>query len=114
MGWLLLESQGAALYNGPPFRRPQPRQRHRSIRKERVCMDRSTGVVLFAVVAAFIGIAYGAYLIQRILKLEEGSEKIKDIAKAIQDGANASLNRQYTTEACVATALFVELWAAGL
>ena len=76
-------------------------------------MDRSTGVVLFAVVAAFIGIAYGAYLIQWILKLEEGSEKMKAIAKAIQEGANAYLNRQYRTVAYVAAGLFVVLWAAG-
>src|SRR5213594_105023 len=76
-------------------------------------MDRSTGVVLFAVVAAFVGIAYGAYLIQWILKLEEGSEKMKAIAKAIQEGANAYLNRQYRTVAFVAAGLFVVLWAAG-
>src|SRR5437867_4279172 len=109
----MLESEEVSIYNGPPFRRPQPRQRHRSIRKETVCMDRSTGVVLFAVVAAFIGIAYGAYLIQWILKLEEGSEKMKAIAKAIQEGANAYLNRQYRTVAFVAAGLFVVLWAAG-
>src|SRR2546428_13804043 len=77
-------------------------------------MDRSTGVVLFAVVAAFVGIAYGAYLIQWILKLEEGSEKMKAIAKAIQEGANAFLNRQYTTVAYVAAGLFAVLWLAGL
>jgi len=76
-------------------------------------MDRSAGIVLFAVVAAFIGIAYGAYLIQWILKLEEGSDKMKAIAKAIQEGANAYLNRQYTTVAYVAAGLFVILWAAG-
>src|SRR5213594_1702471 len=77
-------------------------------------MDRSTGVVLFAVVAAFVGIAYGAYLIQWILKLQEGSEKMKTIAKAIQEGANAYLNRQYTTVAYVAAGLFAVLWLAGL
>src|SRR5437667_9642452 len=76
-------------------------------------MDRSTGVVLFAVVAAFIGIAYGAYLIQWILKLEEGSEKMKAIAKAIQGGANAYLNRQYRTVASVAAGLFVVRGAPG-
>src|SRR6266705_6458991 len=76
-------------------------------------MDRSTGFVLFAVVAAFIGIAYGAYLIHWILKLQEGSEKMKAIAKAIQEGANAYLNRQYTTVAYVAAGLFLVLWAAG-
>ncbi len=69
--------------------------------------------MLFAVVAAFVGIAYGAYLIQWVLKLEEGSEKMKAIAKAIQEGANAYLNRQYTTVAYVAAGLFVVLWAAG-
>ncbi len=77
-------------------------------------MDRSTGIVLFAAVAAFIGIAYGAYLIQWILKLEEGSDKMKAIAKAIQEGANAYLNRQYTTVAYVAAGLFVVLWGAGI
>jgi K(+)-stimulated pyrophosphate-energized sodium pump len=76
-------------------------------------MDRSAGIVLFAVVAAFIGIAYGVHLIQWILKLEEGSDKMKAIAKAIQEGANAYLNRQYTTVAYVAAGLFVVLWAAG-
>src|SRR5207249_10753312 len=76
-------------------------------------MDRSTGIVLFAVVAAFVGIAYGAYLIQWVLKLQEGSEQMKAIAKAIQEGANAFLNRQYTTVAYVAAGLSVVLWAAG-
>ncbi|MEK7221954.1 MAG: sodium-translocating pyrophosphatase [Nitrospirota bacterium] len=77
-------------------------------------MDRSAGIVLFAVVAAFVGIAYGVYLIQWILKLDEGSDKMKAIARAIQEGANAYLNRQYTTVAYVAAGIFVILWAAGL
>lgn len=77
-------------------------------------MDRSAGIVLFAVVAAFVGIAYGVYLIQWILKLDEGSDKMKAIARAIQEGANAYLNRQYTTVAYVAAGIFVILWGAGL
>ena len=77
-------------------------------------MDRSAGIVLFAVVAAFVGIAYGVYLIQWILKLDEGSDKMKAIARAIQEGANAYLNRQYTTVAYVAAGIFVILWLAGL
>ncbi len=77
-------------------------------------MDRSAGIVLFAVVAAFVGIAYGVYLIQWILKLDEGSDKMKAIARAIQEGANAYLNRQYTTVAYVAAGIFVILWVAGL
>jgi K(+)-stimulated pyrophosphate-energized sodium pump len=77
-------------------------------------MDRSAGIVLFAVVAAGVGIAYGAYLIQWILKLGEGTDRMKAIAKAVQEGANAYLNRQYTTVAYVAAGLFAVLWAAGL
>jgi K(+)-stimulated pyrophosphate-energized sodium pump len=77
-------------------------------------MDRSAGIVLFAVVAAFVGIAYGVYLIQWILKLDEGSDKMKAIARAIQEGANAYLNRQYTTVAYVAAGIFVILWGASL
>ena len=77
-------------------------------------MDQSSGIVLFAVIAGFIGIAYGLYLIQWILKLDEGSDKMKAIAKAIQEGANAYLNRQYTTVAYVAAGIFVVLWMAGI
>ena len=76
-------------------------------------MELTAGIVLFAVVAGFVGIAYGAYLILWILKLPEGSDKMKSISKAIQEGAKAYLNRQYTTVAYVAAALFIVLWGAG-
>src|SRR2546422_4309041 len=77
-------------------------------------MDRSTGFVLFAVGAAFVGIAYGASLIKWILKWEGGSEKRKAIAKPTQEGPTPFLNRQYTTVAYVAAGLFAVLWLAGL
>ncbi len=77
-------------------------------------MDRTAEIVLFAVVAALVGIAYGGYLIQWILKLHEGSDNMKAIAKAIQEGAKAYLNRQYRTVAYVAAGLFVILWGAGI
>ena len=77
-------------------------------------MNSSAGIVLFAVITALIGIAYGAYLIRWIMTLDEGTDKMKTIAKAIQEGAKAYLNRQYRTVAYVAVVLFVILWAAGL
>src|SRR5256886_13914937 len=76
-------------------------------------MDRSTGVVLFAVVAAFVGIAYGAFLIQGVPRRGGGSEKVKATPRPTRGGAIAYLNRQYTTVAYVAAGLFVVLWAAG-
>src|SRR5438876_499111 len=77
-------------------------------------MNSSAGIVVFAVITALIGIAYGAYLIRWIMALDEGTDKMKTIAKAIQEGAKAYLNRQYRTVAYVAVVLFVILWAAGL
>ena len=72
------------------------------------------GIVLFAVFTAMVGIAYGGYLISWIMKLDEGTEKMKMIAKAIQEGAKAYLNRQYRTVAVVAVVLFLILWAGGI
>jgi K(+)-stimulated pyrophosphate-energized sodium pump len=77
-------------------------------------MDLTSGIVLFAVIAALVGIGYGVYLILWIMKLHEGSEKMRTIARAIQEGANAYLNRQYRTVAFVAVAVFIILWAGGI
>ncbi len=77
-------------------------------------MNSLEGIVLFAVFTALVGIAYGGYLISWVLKLDEGTDKMKMIAKAIQEGAQAYLNRQYRTVAFVAVALFLILWAGGI
>jgi len=58
-------------------------------------------------VAALI---YGGILIQLVFKKPAGSEKMKEIAAAIQTGAKAYLNRQYRTIAIIAVILFFVLW----
>ena len=40
-----------------------------------------------------------AFLTVGILKKEEGTEKMKEIAAAVREGASAYLNRQYKTVA---------------
>lgn len=55
---------------------------------------------------AVLAIIYGIVLIEKVLKLPEGNEKMQSIAKAIQEGAKAYLNRQYKTVAMVAVVLF--------
>ena len=70
-------------------------------------------IITFALIAAVTGIAYGLYLAMWVFKLDAGNQKMQDIAKAIQEGASAYLNRQYRTVGIVAAVLFVVLWVAG-
>ncbi|MDD5528150.1 MAG: sodium-translocating pyrophosphatase [Patescibacteria group bacterium] len=57
--------------------------------------------------SALAAIVYGAISILAILKLPVGNEVMREIAKAIQEGAKAFLNRQYKTVAMVAVVLFL-------
>ncbi len=65
--------------------------------------------LIFALLTSLLGILYGIVLARVILKKPAGSERMQDIARAIQEGAAAYLNRQYGTIGIVATVLFVVL-----
>ncbi len=77
-------------------------------------MDVSTAVIVFAVVSATAGIAYGVYLTFWVFRLNPGNAEMQRIAQAIQEGAGAYLNRQYRTIDIVAAVLFAILWLGGL
>ncbi len=64
-------------------------------------------ITLIVLGSAALAIIYGAVVIHFILKLDGGNEKMKEIAKAIQEGAKAFLNRQYKAVAMVAAILFL-------
>jgi len=64
-----------------------------------------TTILIFGSAAA--AIIYGAVVIATILRLPEGNDKMKEISRAIQAGAQAFLNRQYKSVALVATILFI-------
>jgi K(+)-stimulated pyrophosphate-energized sodium pump len=66
--------------------------------------------VIIALVASVISIAYGIFLTKSVLKKSAGSEKMQDIAKAIQQGSKAYLNRQYKTIAAIGVIVFILLW----
>jgi K(+)-stimulated pyrophosphate-energized sodium pump len=61
----------------------------------------------FTLSCAVAAILYGIFSSKWILGKSTGSEKMQNIAAAIQEGATAYLNRQYVTIAWVGAALFV-------
>src|SRR3989344_5595604 len=60
----------------------------------------------FAIISSVVAIVYGLFLAKSILKKSAGNARMQEIAKAIQDGASAYLNKQYKTIAVIALILF--------
>src|SRR6187431_1275637 len=69
----------------------------------------SDHAVLFALVCAGVAIVYGLYLVYWLLSQPAGSERMQEIARAVQEGAAAYLRKQYTTIAYVAIVPFLAL-----
>ncbi len=64
---------------------------------------------LAAIIVSAIALVYAIVLIVLVLKKDAGTESMQKIAKAIQEGAMAYLNRQFITVAIFAVILFALL-----
>ena len=65
-----------------------------------------TGVLWFAIVCGLIALGYGVWAARWVLATDAGSERMREISAAVQEGANAYLNRQYTTIGGVGIVIF--------
>ncbi len=63
--------------------------------------------LILALVAGLIGIGTGVVLMRGVLAADTGSDKMRQIARAIQEGAEAFLRRQFRTIAIIVVPLAV-------
>jgi K(+)-stimulated pyrophosphate-energized sodium pump len=66
--------------------------------------------VVVALVCAGAAVLYGLIITQRLLAKSPGNELMQEISGAVQEGAKAYLNRQYTIIAAVAVPIAIVLW----
>ena len=64
--------------------------------------------VMWAIIlCGLLSIVYGAYTVSALMASDAGTPRMREIAAAIQEGAEAYLARQYTTIGVVGAAVFV-------
>jgi len=68
-----------------------------------------TSIPLLAIGASVVALGWALLLIAGVLKNPQGNDTMRDIAKSIQEGAMAYLNRQYKTLAVFTLLIFVLL-----
>ncbi len=66
-----------------------------------------TTQLVFALICGVLALGYGVWASRSVLAASAGTERMQSIAAAIQEGAQAYLNRQYRTIAMVGVAIFL-------
>ena len=66
--------------------------------------------IFLAMISGVLGLIYGFWASQSVLAAPAGSKRMQKIADAIQEGARAYLNRQYSTITLVGIVVAIILW----
>ncbi len=69
----------------------------------------ATTVYNITIASGILALLYGVYAIRSVMAAPAGTDKMQEIAAAIQEGARAYLNRQYTTVAAVGAVIGILL-----
>ena len=67
-------------------------------------------LLTIVILCGIAGLVYGVYASRAVLTADAGSERMQQISAAVQEGASAYLNRQYTTIGLVGIAIAVVLF----
>ena len=67
-----------------------------------------------ALSASIVAIVCGVVFSLQIIKESDGNDRMREIASAIQEGAQAYLNRQYSTIAIVGVVIFILMGVSGI
>ena len=69
-----------------------------------------SNALVFALACGAAAVLYGAVTVRGVMAASGGNERMREIAAAIQEGARAYLNRQYSTIAGVGVAAALLFW----
>ncbi|THD56171.1 sodium-translocating pyrophosphatase [Phenylobacterium sp.] len=69
-----------------------------------------SSILMLVIAAGLLAVLYGAVQTASLLRASPGNAKMQEIAAAIQEGAQAYLNKQYTTIAMVGVVILIILF----